>query len=364
MRVGLAGAGRIGHRHATTLRCMPEVESLILADADPGRARGLADRLDAIATESVTELFAAGIDCLVVTAATSAHASLVRRAAAAGIPIFCEKPIASTVEETLEVMRAVGAAGIPVQVGFQRRFDAGHAAAREAIASGRVGWVHTVRSCTLDPAPPPPAYLPTSGGLFRDCSVHDFDAIRWVTGQEVVRVVAAGANQGDEFFAECGDIDTGAALLALAGGTLGLVSAGRYNGSGYDVRLEVFGAKESVAAGLDGRTPLTRVGPQGPPGPPGPMSPPGPPGPSGPPVPPSAERPLPPASAGSPAYAGFLDRFADAYVAELHAFVDLVAGRIDNPCPPECALEAFYVAEACDRSRLEGRQVEIAEVRR
>jgi predicted dehydrogenase len=337
MKVGLAGAGRIGRRHAQTLQCMSEVETLLVADPDTGRAHRLAEDVGAVAAESVTELFASGIDCLVVTAATDAHAQLVREAAAAGVPSFCEKPIASTVDETLNVLGAVGAAGIPVQVGFQRRFDAGHAAAREAVASGRVGWVHTVRSCTLDPAPPPRAYVPASGGLFRDCAVHDFDAIRWVTGQEVVRVVAAGANQGDDFIAEYGDIDTGAVLLALGGGTLGLVSAGRYNGAGYDVRLEVLGSKDSVAAGLDERAPLTRMTDD--------------PGAGG-------------GGQAATAYTGFQDRFADAYVAELHAFVDLVNGRIENPCPPESALEAFYVAEACERSRVEGRQVDIAEVRR
>lgn len=356
MRVGLVGAGRIGHHHAKTLNDMPEVEALVVADIDAGRARRLAERIGATAAGSVAALFNAGLDCLVVTAATDAHADLVRRAADAGLPIFCEKPIAATVEETIDVISAVSAAGIPVQVGFQRRFDAGHAAAREAVASGQVGWVHTVRSCTLDPAPPPRAYLPTSGGLFRDCSVHDFDAIRWVTGQEIVRVMAAGANQGDDYFTECGDVDTGAALLALAEGTLGLVSAGRYNGAGYDVRLEVFGAKDSVAAGLDERTPLT---PTGPAPTPSPFSP----SPSAPGRPPARAQAAPTSPRPKP-YTGFLDRFADAYVAEVHAFIDLVAGRIDNPCPPECALEAFYVAEACDRSRLEGREVEVAEVRR
>ncbi|MCP9965648.1 Gfo/Idh/MocA family oxidoreductase [Actinomadura madurae] len=190
-------------------------------------------------------------------------------------------------------MRAAAAAGVPVQVGFQRRFDAGNAAAREALASGRLGWLHTVRSCSFDPAPPPPGYVPSSGGLFRDCVIHDLDLIRFVTGREVVRVMAAGANRGDDFFREYGDVDTGSALLVLDDGTLGQVSATRYNAAGYDARLELFGSKDSIVTGLDGRTPVTALPERG--------------------------------GEPEPAYSGFMDRFSDAYDAELRAFVDVVA---------------------------------------
>ncbi|MEW2354833.1 Gfo/Idh/MocA family oxidoreductase [Spirillospora sp. NPDC029432] len=335
MRIGLAGAGRIGARHAAALREAPDVEALLVADADPGRARELAAGLGARSLDAVDGLFAAGLDGLVVTAATGAHAALVRRAVAARIPVFCEKPLASDIDGTFQIMRDARSAGIPVQVGFQRRFDAGYAAAREAVAAGRLGRLHTVRSCSFDPAPPPAAYIPGSGGLFRDCVIHDLDSLRHVTGREAVWVVAAGSDTGDEMFRESGDVHTGAALLALDDGTLCTLGATRYNAAGYDVRLELFGSKDSLVAGLDDRTPATPV-PAGPPG----------------------------AGARPPAYGGFLDRFAAAYDAELGAFIDLVAGRRGNPCPPEDALEAFYLAEACELSRRERRIVEIEEVRR
>jgi myo-inositol 2-dehydrogenase/D-chiro-inositol 1-dehydrogenase len=228
------------------------------------------------------------------------------------------------------VVRAVNLTGVPVQVGFQRRFDPGHVAAREAVESGRLGWLHTVRSCTLDPAPPPREYIRVSGGLFRDCAVHDFDAVRFVTGREVVRAVAAGANRGDEIFRECDDVDTATAVLTLDDGTIAVVSATRYNAAGYDVRFEALGSKESIVTGLDARTPLT---------------------------------PVLGDTCATP-YGGFLDRFADAYDAELRAFTEVVDGRAESPCGPEEALEAFYVAEACDISRREGRAVELTEVRR
>ncbi|NDU75474.1 Gfo/Idh/MocA family oxidoreductase [Actinomadura sp. DSM 109109] len=336
MRIGLAGAGRIGARHAAALRGLTEVESVVIADADAGRARDLAARLgggseQVTALETVDALFSAGLDGLVVAAATDAHADLVERAVTARTPVFCEKPLASDLDGTFQIVAAAAGAGVPVQVGFQRRFDAGNAAAREALASGRLGWLHTVRSCSFDPAPPPAEYVPTSGGLFRDCMIHDLDLIRFVTGREVVRVMALGANRGDDFFREAGDVDTGSALLVLDDGTLGQVSATRYNAAGYDARLELFGSKDSVVAGLDDRTPATAL--------------------------PDGDQPR-------AAYGGFMERFSDAYDAELRAFADVVAGRRANPCPPEEALEAFYLAEACELSMREGRMVGVEEVRR
>lgn len=347
MKIGLAGAGRIGARHAAALCQLPEVTALHIADADPGRARALASRLPrethVVALDAVGDLFSSGLDGLVVAAATDAHAHLVEQAIAARIAVFCEKPLASDLDGTFQTVAAAAAADVPVQVGFQRRFDSGNAAAREALASGRLGWLHTVRSCSFDPAPPPAEYVPTSGGLFRDCVIHDLDLIRFVTGREVVRVMASGSNRGDDFFRECGDIDTGSALLVLDDGAIGLVSATRYNAAGYDSRLELFGSKDSIVTGMDDRTPVTalpeRAGPE--------------------PVPGTGRD-------GEPrsAYGGFMERFADAYDAELRAFIDVVAGRRANPCPPEEALEAFYLAEACELSLREGRVVGTDEVRR
>jgi myo-inositol 2-dehydrogenase / D-chiro-inositol 1-dehydrogenase len=332
MRIGLAGAGRIGARHAQTLRNLPEVESVVIADVDADRARALAGRHAAQAVDTVDDLFAAGLDGLVVAAATDAHAELVTRAAASRLPAFCEKPLAPDIVGTLQVMAAIRRSGSPVQIGFQRRFDAGHIAVRDAVAAGRLGWLHTVRSCTLDPSPPPPGYIPVSGGIFRDCAVHDIDGVRFVTGREVVQVVAVGANKGEDYFAENDDVDTGAALLTLDDGTIAIICETRYNAAGYDVRLEALGAKDSLVTGLNEHTPLASVECGG-------------------------------LGDGTP-YTGFLERFADAYAAEIRAFLRVVAGQAESPCPPEEALEAFYVAEACERSRREARAVTIEEVRK
>jgi myo-inositol 2-dehydrogenase/D-chiro-inositol 1-dehydrogenase len=333
MRIGLAGVGRIGAFHAETLAGLDEVTALVLADADPGRARETADRVGAEWVDSPDLLFGAGLDGLVVAAATDAHAALILAGVDAGIPVFCEKPVAPDIAGTVAVLDKVSAADTPVHIGFQRRFDAGYRAAREAVAAGTLGFVHTIRAGTLDSAPPPAGYIPTSGGIFRDCSVHDFDVIRWVSGQEVREVYALGANRGADFFAAAGDVDAAAAVLTLADDTLALVSASRYNGRGYDVRLELLGSLDSIAVGLDDRLPLRSVEP-------------------------GVTFP-----AGAP-YPGFMERFLPAYRAELTAFTDVVAGRAGPECTVADALEAFYVAEACELSRRERRPVQVAELRR
>lgn len=336
MKLGLAGVGRIGAMHAAKLAALSGVDAILVADTDSVRAESVAAGIGGSVhtVPRVDDLFTVGIDGLVIAAATEVHTELAVRAARAGIPVLCEKPVAIDVAGTREVIAVDDEVDVPILVGFQRRFDPGYVAGREALRSGRLGYVHTVRATTLDPAPPSAEYIAWSGGIFRDCGVHDFDAIRWVTGREVVEAYATGANRGAEFFAAAGDVDTAAALLTLDDGTLALVSLGRYNGAGYDVRLELLGEKDSVVVGLDDEMPLR-----------------------------SAETGVAWPD-GTPA-SGFPTRFAAAYQAELEAFVAVAAGKPADSvalCTPREALAAFLVAEACERSRAEGRPVRLDEV--
>ncbi|MGY1438642.1 Gfo/Idh/MocA family protein [Streptomyces reniochalinae] len=342
MKLGLIGTGRVGAFHAATLRSLAGVGRVTVADVDAGRARALAASLEVEAADSLEELYAEGPDGVVITAATSAHATLLHQALDHGVPVFCEKPVAPDVPGTVAVVERAASGAVPVQIGFQRRFDAGYLAARQALRTGELGWVHTLRACTSDMAPPPASYVPTSGGLFRDCGIHDFDILRWVTGREVVSVFAAGANKGEDFFAAADDVDTCAALLRFDDETLATVTATRYNGAGYDVRLEVCGSRDTRIVGLDDRAPLPTAEPAH--------------------SVPNAVVPGPAGERGTP-YATFLERFHDAYVAELAAFVDVAAGRAANPCPAAEALEALYVAEACDTSRRTGLPVAVSDVR-
>src|SRR5215831_10241583 len=332
MRIGLLGLGRIGAFHAGTLAGLPAVDSLVVSDPVPARARDAAERFGARVAGTPGALLASGVDGVVIAAATEAHPELLQLCVAAGVPTFCEKPVARDAAEAAAVARRVAGAGVEIQIGYPRRFDVAFAAARAAVAGGELGWVHTVRSTTLDPAPPPRAYLAASGGIFHDCAIHDFDVIRWVTGQEVAEVYAAGGNRGPDWFRDISDADTASAILTLADGALAVVSNSRYNGRGYDVRLELHGSEDSIAAGLGPRLPLR-----------------------------SAE-PRVSFPDGEP-YTFFMDRFADAFRAELAAFTEVVAGRQLSPCPVADAVEASWIAEACTRSLREHRPVRLDEVR-
>ncbi|MGQ4511580.1 Gfo/Idh/MocA family protein [Streptomyces sp. DW26H14] len=331
MRIGLIGTGRIGSFHADVLSRHREVGSLVVADTDAARAAAVADRTGATAAPSVDEIFSWGVDAVVIASATSSHAELIARAARAGLPAFCEKPIALDLAGTLGAIREVEAAGTVLQLGFMRRFDAGYEAARDLVRSGALGRLHTVRAITSDPQPPPAAYLPLSGGLYRDCLVHDFDILRWVTGREVTEVYATGSAEGPAMFREAGDVDTAAAVLTLDDGSLATATATRCNGAGYDVRMELAGTDDQFAVGLDDRTPITSTEPKGPP---------------------RCENPWP----------GFLERFAPAYEAELDAFVNVVRGERTNPCDAREALHALRIAEACEKSRAEHRPVRLEEI--
>src|SRR6476659_2585337 len=283
LHVGVVGVGRIGSLHASTLRTLEGVSRLTLTDADAARARRAASELGAGTADGPEALVAAGIDALVIAAPTPAHASLLRLAADAGLPAFCEKPVALDLPALDDVIAHVERAGILVQIGFQRRFDAGYRAAHDAVHGGALGNVLILRAATHDPAPPPESYIAASGGIFRDLHIHDFDAIRFVTGREIVEVYADGAVRAAPWFANHDDVDA-AAVLRLDDGTLAIVSGTRHDPLGYDVRLEVFGTKDSIAVGVDDRSPYRSVEPG--------------------------------VSPNKPGYANFMERFEAAYRAE------------------------------------------------
>ncbi|GAA4357410.1 Gfo/Idh/MocA family protein [Angustibacter luteus] len=329
MRIGLAGTGRIGAFHASTLAALDAVDEVVVTDALPETAQRLASEHGYRFAADLDELLGQ-VDALVIATSTDAHAATLRRAVQAGVTTFCEKPVARTLEETTDLLDLVASSGVRVHVGFQRRFDDGYRRARDAVLSGELGFVHTVMAYTLDQAPPPAAYIPTSGGLFRDCSIHDFDILRFVTGREVVSAFATGANKGEGFFTEGGDVDTAAAVLRLDDDTLVSVSATRYNGAGHDVRMEVHGSQGTVGVGYDDSLAVRSMEA-------------------------GADYPR------GPQRWSFMERFLPAYRAELTAFTGVVAGA-PSPCTVADALAAFRIAEACELSRLKGEPVDVSQI--
>lgn len=323
--LGLVGAGRIGHLHARHLLTLPGVE-LHVTDPDRDRAQGMAETFGLPVAANVEALLEADVDGLLIAARTEAHPELVRTGVAADLPVFCEKPLASTLSGTRALSHDVETSGGLVQVGFQRRFDAGFVELRRALAAGELGTVHAIRATTCDVEPPSVQFLQTSGGLFVDCSSHDFDAIRFVTGREVAGVQAWGRALTDDVRV-AGDIDSGLVVLHLDDGTQATVIAARYNGGGYDARLEVQGSRATLVAGLDSASPLrsSEVGTEFPSGVPHP---------------------------------DFAGRFEAAYRAELAGFVDLVRRRSTVPrCTAADAVAAAEIAEAAQLSLASGEPV-------
>jgi myo-inositol 2-dehydrogenase/D-chiro-inositol 1-dehydrogenase len=330
MRVAQIGAGRIGELHAATLAGHPLVDELIVADLDQGRAERVAAAVGARVADTETAMDAA--DALVIAAATNAHPALIRAGLARGIPIFSEKPLALDLAESARLVGEIEASGASFQLGFQRRFDIAYTEARRLVLSGEIGRLYQVRMTANDHMPPPEAYIPTSGGLFRDSSIHDFDAIRYVTGSEVETIYVEGAVLGFEMFARHDDIDTAVATMRMSDGTLVTLAGGRHNPLGYDIRMELLGSRDAVSAGLGPRTPMRRL---------------------------DAGATTPD---GSPAWESFIDRFADAYRAELSAFVEVAAGRAESACTARDGLEAMRIAEAAARSLMERQPVTLAEI--
>jgi myo-inositol 2-dehydrogenase / D-chiro-inositol 1-dehydrogenase len=330
MKIGLLGAGRIGVLHAGVLADDPGVDQILVGDADQERAEEVAGKVggEAGPIEAVLE---SGPDAVVIAASTPAHAPLIRAAVEANVPAFCEKPIALDLGETIEIVREVEDSGATLQIGFQRRFDAGYTEARRLVETGALGTIYSLRLATHDPEPPPEEYIPASGGIFRDLHIHDFDILRWLTGGEVEEVFATGSVRNFDFFAEHDDVDTAAALIKMRDGVVAVLTGGRHDPLGYDVRAEIFGSRDSIAVGVDRRTPLRSVEPG--------ISP-----------------------SGKDAYPNFQDRFLEAYTAEMEHFLALVRGEVGNPCTAADALEALRIAMAADLSLVAHRPVSLEEV--
>ena len=326
MIVGVLGLGRIGATHAENAAAIPGVE-VVVFDTNPEKvertvsatgARPRPDR-DAVLREA---------DALIIATPTANHPDDLAAGAAARLPMLCEKPISLDVASTAAALQVVEAAGVELQVGFMRRFDAGFVAMRRAVESGDLGDVYLVRAASHDHVPPHESYLDGAGSVYRDMHIHDFDALRWLTGRAVVEVYAAGSVLVDEMFERHGDVDMTALVLHLEGGVLASITGARANPRGYDHRTEVIGSRDALCAGWTERTPLRSADPDG------------------------RTDPVDP-------FPAFPDRFGPAYRAEVEAFVALVRGEGENRSPGRAALDALRVAVAADRSLAEHRPVEV-----
>ena len=321
------GAGRIGQIHAANVAAHAEAELRYIVDVSADAANAIAGRHGAKIADARQALDDEAIDAVIVASSTDTHADIVKAAARAGKAIFCEKPIDLELARVDDCLAEVEAAGVMMQIGFNRRFDPSFAALHGQLRDGRIGAVELVAITSRDPAPPPIEYIRVSGGLFRDMMIHDLDMARWLVGEDPVEVFAAASCLVDDAIGAAGDVDTAAVVLSFASGALCQISNSRRAVYGYDQRIEVFGTKGMLRA--HNRTPTS--------------------------VELSTEDGI---VADKPLYF-FLERYAESYKAELDHFIDCVKGEATPLTGPVDGRMALVLAEAARTSLANGGPVPV-----
>lgn len=330
LRVALLGAGRIGQEHSRSLIADPRLRVVVVCDPRLEAAQNTAATIPgAVATDRTTEVTSSGeVDAIVICTPTDTHAQLIEEGARARKAIFCEKPVALDLPRTKQALAVVEENGVPFQIGFQRRFDSGYAEARKKIGQGLLGRIDQFRAVGRDPGPPPREYLANSGGLFLDQAIHEFDLARFLVG-EVQSVFAVGAARFSGDAAELNDVDTAITLLHFENGALGVVENSRRAVYGYDIVTEVFGEAGKLVVQAERKTPLRFFRDGG---------------------------------SEQDHHHFFMDRFRDAFRAELEAFVTAVLEQTKpSPGPPD-AIAALRIGLAAALSRKSGRTVKLEEI--
>ena len=252
LHVGIIGAGRIGKVHAETLAFrLPESRIVAIADVNREAAQAVAARcgIPAVAESSAEILADPRIEAVLICSSTNTHADLIVEAAQAGKHIFCEKPIAHSLDQIDRALAAVEAAGVKLQIGFNRRFDANFARVRQAVVSGEIGSPRMLHIISRDPGPPPLDYIRVSGGMFMDMTIHDFDMARFLIGDEVEEIYTAGGVMVDPDIGRAGDLDTALIVLRFRNGVIGAIDNSRQAAYGYDQRVEILGSEGKIATG-------------------------------------------------------------------------------------------------------------------
>lgn len=247
--LGILGCGRIGQVHARSILRLEGARVGAVSDAMPDAATALAAKCGCIVQTSDEIIANPEIDAVVIGTPTDTHFDIIHAAARAGKAIFCEKPIDMSADAIRACMAVVAEAGVPFMTAFNRRFDTNFAHVRAQITEGRIGAVELVTILSRDPSPPPVSYIETSGGLFRDMMIHDFDMARFLLGEEPASVYAVGSALVDPAIGAAGDVDTAAVTLTTASGRICQISNSRRATYGYDQRIEVHGAKGMLRAG-------------------------------------------------------------------------------------------------------------------
>jgi myo-inositol 2-dehydrogenase/D-chiro-inositol 1-dehydrogenase len=324
MRIAVIGAGRMGAIRAEDL--ISGGAEVTLFNRRDSVANELAQKLNCNSAD-YEDLPKLDFDGYVVATATNSHIAILDQLIPLGKPILCEKPISLTVEETDLVIDKCKKHGTEIQVGFQRRFDPPISIAAKKVSAGQVGTLYAMHMYAHDHQPSTLEFLEGSGSIYRDLHVHDFDLVRWITQSEIKKVYATQAVREHQQYAKYNDADVSLISLITKSGVQVALTGTRHNPVGHDVRFEVFGSKDSIAVGLNLKTPIHDIESE--------------------------------IGFNEIRYSGFIERFRQAFTEESHAFIRFVERKTSNPCPPINARQALRVAIACEESIIRGCAVDI-----
>lgn len=319
INIGIIGCGRIGRVHGLAIRSINNATVKAVADPFAESAKALAAEIDSEVRSSDELISSSDIDAIIIATPTTTHYDFIHQCAKAGKAIFCEKPIDMDADRIRDCIKQIELSNVPFMAGFNRRFDKNFSDLQAHIQQGDIGEVEMVTILSRDPSPPPIDYIKTSGGIFRDMMIHDFDMARFLLGEDPINIFATGSVLVDSKIGEAGDIDTAATTLQTKSGKICQISNSRRATYGYDQRVEVHGSKGMLRADnvLENTVEIaTETGFKK-----------------------AATEPF------------FLERYSQAYVAEIAHFVDAISNG-NTPMPSAIdGLKAQLIADAADESQ-------------
>ena len=328
LRFALFGAGRIGAMHAANITANPRANLQCVYDVHAPTAQKVAQAHGATVASSVDEALS-GVDAVLIASSTDTHVDLITAAAKAGRPILCEKPIDLDIGRVEKCRQEIAGLGVPVQIGFNRRYDPSHRALRDAVQSGEIGQLELLIITSRDPSLASMEYMRVSGGIFRDMTIHDFDLARFILGEEPGEVYATGSVKIEPALAALRDVDTAMVVMKAESGALVHINNSRRAVYGYDQRVEAFGSKGMVQSDNHRATTMRRY---------------------------SAER----TDAKDPLLHFFIERYKQAYVDELNEFIDVVEKKAKPSVDFEDGRRALIIADAAWEATRTGRAIKIS----
>ena len=330
LKIGLLGAGRIASVHAAAISQNPQSKLVAISDFYPELADKLARQFDAVMRTNEDIIADPEIDAVLIATPTDTHSDLIEAATAAGKAVLCEKPVDLSLERARACLHNSAPSGVPVMVGFNRRFDPNFAALKASLEAGDIGKTELLSITSFDPAPPPVSYIKTSGGLFRDMMIHDFDMANFIMGEAPVSVMATASCVVDPEIGAAGDVDTAVVTLSYADGRIAVIKNSRRAAYGYDQRVELLGAQGLLQAQNMLENTVVKSTDKG-------------------------------VTGAKPTYF-FLERYMAAYAAEWASFVDAVTNGTALPVTLSDGIDALAMAEAATRSAQSAMPVKLAEI--